>query len=430
LIQAEAVKTDRESRGLISKLLFPPFRVRFAIALLLSFFPYAILYPLDYPAGELVTLVAWIWVFPSRIGCLSLCLLPLVPNSTYGYFTFNLFCLGATVGTAVAASSCRKFCRQTVVYLYTFVRGSTFLVILICILQVFTNPSFWTSIFPNMSLGDGGRGAGLRSEPSLMAGPLTLYLFLLVARLYTLRTVSKTAVIRRSILREGVWIVLLILVLTRSISVLVITICFLPMLLAGRRSFLLPVLAAGSGLIVAVLVFGDRIREAIQNASGSIADLVTVAMGSWRNIPDLIIFLNFRDFLLPGDPADIRSKINDLAVSMSPIFAWLQNTYSTFAAGASTLGLLVTGVLFVGGMVAGLKLLSGSAKIRLSWVLLFVANWFLTPKYEATGWVVLGLLPLLHHFIESHPGDEVSSAVKSRHTRILQRNSALHTAPI
>jgi hypothetical protein len=394
-------------------MLFPPIQVRFAIALLFTFFPYGLLYPLDYPGTELLTLCAWVWVFPSPLGCLSLGLLPLIPDGTYGYFAFNLFCLLATVGTAWPAMHCREFSIGTIVQLHKFARSCILLVLAICLLQVITGPDIWVSMFPRMSLGGGGRAAGLRLEPSLLAGPLSLYLALLVGRIGTAHALREPLMIRKSLVRNGIWVALAFLILTRSISMLTIVACFLPALLGRRRSLLLPTLALGSGIVVAVFALGDRIEQAIGDASGSIADLMTVSVGSWRNIPDLLIVSNYRAFLMPGNPAEVRAKINMFAVLMNPGLAWIQNTYSTFAAGAATAGLLVVGLLFIGGLVAGLKLLSKSTPMRLTWVMLYFCGWLLTPKYEAAGWIVLGLLPLTHQAINSAPEPAVECSTKA-----------------
>lgn len=409
MIEAISYSSDPKHRGILASVLSPPLQVRFAIALLLTFFPYGILYPLEYPAGELVTLGCWVWVFPSPIGFLTFALLPFVPGSAYGYFAFNTFCLVASLAIAMSAIRCREFRADTVVQIYKFARVCIFLTIAICLLQVTLGPDMWVSVFPEMRLGDGGRGAGLRLEPSLLVGPLSLYLLFLFGRIGAGRALSEQLKVRKSLVQEGIWVVLSLLILTRSISILTIAICFLPALPRSRRRILLPVLAAGAGLGVAILAFGERITQALKSASGSAADLVTVSIGSWRNIPDLLIISNYRDFLLPGNPAEIRAKINRFAILMDPGFAWIQNTYSTFAAGASTAGLLAVGILFVGGLCVGLRLLSRSAPMRLTWVMLYLSNWFLTPKYEAAGWVVVGLLPLADRFNESKSGESLTA---------------------
>lgn len=392
-----ALTTTRKRRGLLRKLGFPSLRVRFAIAVLLTFFPMAILYGLPYPLPDLIMLVAWIWAFPSVVGCVVLVMLPIAASPTYGYFAFNLLCFCGTLATALAASKSFRFDTNSVSGLYKFTRNCMLLVLGICLLQVLTPPVSWYSIFPGMSLGDtGGRGAGLRSEPSLLAGPLSIYVALAVARINILRanrsSCSDSAMRARRIFRESLFVILALLVLTRSISVLLMAVCFLPALIGGRRKLLVPLFAAGVGLVVGVVAFGNRIREAMASASGSVMDLATVAVGSWRSIPDLIILMNYRQFLLPGNPGEIRSKLNELAVMISPVFAWLQNTYSTFSAGATTLGLVVTGATFLGGLALGLKMTKGRIAMQATWFLVYLANWFLTPKYEAAGWIALGVL--------------------------------------
>jgi hypothetical protein len=384
------------SRGPIGKLLLPTLQVRFAIAILLTFFPLAILYRVPYPLPDLLALAAWIWAFPSAVGCIAMALLPLVLSSTYGYFVFNLICFGGTLATALAASKSLQNNPDKISKLYKFTRSCMFIVIVICVLQFLSPPEVWYTVFPGMSLAEGGgRGAGFRGEPSLLAGPLSIYVALLVLRIQTLRTGlanPESSGRARRALREGIFVILALLVLTRSISVLAVVVCFVPALIKGRRKLVVPILAAGMGVVVAVLAFGDRIREALRAASGSAADLATVAVGSWRSIPDLIILTNYRDFLLPGNPGEIRTKINNLATTMNPLFAWLENTYSTFAAGATTLGLVATGALFLSGLALGVTRTTGRRAVQATWVLLYLAGWFLTPKYEAAGWIALGAM--------------------------------------
>ena len=381
-------------RGLLIPALFPPIEFRFGLALLLTFFPYAILYPLDYPAWSILILACWVWVFPSPVGCLSLGLLPFTPGSVYGYFLFNLFCLATTAGTAAAAFRCGEIRMETYVRLHRLARACIFFTLAICALQLLSGPDIWGAGFPRMSLKD-GRAAGLTFEPSLLAGPLTLYLLLLVGRVRAVRVLGEPLRMRSSLLREGVWVSLSLLLATRSISVLAVAMAFAPVFFAGRRRILVPALAASLGLVVTNFVLGQRIGEAVETAGGSMADLVTVSADSWRNIPDLLIIFNFADFLLPGRPAEIRLKINIFAALMDPSFAWIQNTYSTFSAGGSTIGILAVAALFAGGLWIAMKALSRFAAMRAAWLMLFLVNWFLTPKYEAAGWVALGLFPAM-----------------------------------
>jgi hypothetical protein len=206
--------------------------------------------------------------------------------------------------------------------------------------------------------------------------------------------------------------------MTRSISVLIVAICFAPCFGLKLKRSLLPIVGLSSGTLVAISVFGDRIRQALDDSGGSVTDFISVGVNSWRNIPDLIMIVNYRDFLLPGNAAEIRGKISDLAASWSPSLAWIENTYSTFSAGASTLGLVATTCLFVAGIAVGLRSLS-SGSVRSTWFMLYVANWFITPKFEAAGWVALGLLILL---------DRPNGPEHKRTRRMKRRASLIGTA--
>ena len=99
-----------------------------------------------------------------------------------------------------------------------------------------------------------------------------------------------------------------------------------------------------------------------------------------------------RDYLLPSNPAEVREKLNLFATMWSPTLAWLDNTYSAFSASASTIGILATAALFAAGLVVGFRRVSHASHMRITWLLLYVANWFILPKYEPCGWIGLGLL--------------------------------------
>jgi hypothetical protein len=380
-------------RGIVATALFPAFRTRFAIALLLTFFPYGLLYPLDYPIGELLTLCSWIWVFPSPVGRLALGIVPLIATEAYGYFAFNLFCLIANLSIAWSASRCADFDGFRISGLHRFARGCMVATLVIAAVQAITGPSIWVELFPRMLLTP-GRGAGLKYEPSQLASLLSLYLVLLAVRVKNLDALHEPLTMRKSLLWEAIWAILATVAVARSISVLIAAACFGPVLFIRRKHAVLTVAAMLAAVLVAVSVLGDRIQAAIGDADGSMTDLITSSLGSWRNIPDIAIVSNYSAFLVPGNPAEIRVKINTSVALMSPVFAWLENTYSIFAAGGVTAGLLVTVIAFIAGMALGMKGLASSSPARISWLMMYLASWFILSKYDPSGWVVLGLLLL------------------------------------
>lgn len=388
------LKEGKRESWPILRALVPSVQVRFTLALLFTFFPFGILYPARWPIRELITLVSWQCVFPSIPGLLCLGLLPLLPNGTYGYWAFNLICFVLTLATAYSVATREAFHQNVVTGLLKFVRACVVLTFVIGICQIFSRPEAWSAVFDEMSLGDGGRGAGLLSEPSLLAAPLAIYLSLLASRMEG--TSSRgSAPAKKKFVLEALLVIIGMLAMTRSISVLIVAICFAPFLGLRLRRPLLAILGLAAGALVAVQVFGERISEAVEEKSSTVLDIISIGLGSWRNIPDLAIVLNFRDFLLPGPAGEVRDKINFFAAGLSPVFAWIENTYSTFSAGASTLGLIAVILLFVAGIAIGVRNLPSGA-VRLTWVMLYVANWFVTPKYDAAGWVALGLLLLMY----------------------------------
>jgi len=402
----EAIQTGSVPgrRGAIAAVLFPPIQVRFAIALLLTFFPLGLLYPLDYPAGELLTLCCWIWVFPSPVGWLSLGLLPLIPGDTYGYFAFNLFCLAATLAIARAAFRSRELHLKESVGLHKLARTCMAATLALAAAQAVTDPYLWMSVLSKMRL-ESGRGAGLKSEPSQLASLLVLYLVLLVGRIESMPATRDSLRARNSLFREGILIVLCTVAVTRSISVLIAVACFVPALLMRRKHAVLALSALLAGTVVGSSFLGERVGEAIETSGGSATDLITESVGSWRNVPDILILSNARDFLFPGNPADVRAKMTMCAVQLNPALAWIQNTFSTFSAGGVTVGLLATACAFVAGLAAGWKSFSSSLPLRITWLMLYLAAWFILSKWDPSAWVAVGLLPLLHKLNAREPGD-------------------------
>jgi hypothetical protein len=393
--QAISLGNETKARGFLARAIFPSIQVRFAVALLLTFFPRAIFYPLDYPAGELITLCCWLWVFPSRLGWLSLILAPMIPNSTYGYYAFNLLCLVATLAIAISAHNSTELHFKELSSLHRFAKGCMLVTLVLAAAQAATDPYIWMSIFPNTSLGS-GRGAGLRSEPSQIASLIALYLVLVVARIEIARAQREEIHKQKSLTMEAMWVILATLALTRSLSVLIIVICFLPVLFIRRKNVLLRISALLAGGIVGIFFLGDRIRDGISTSGGSMTDLITESVGSWRNIPDLLILSNYRDCLLPGNPSEVRLKINAFAVSMSPALVWIKNTFSTFSAAGITVGLLVTAAIFFSGILIGFNSLSSHRPMRNSWLMLYLAAWLFMAKWDPSTWVALGLLLPMH----------------------------------
>jgi len=406
------------TRGAVARLLFPPIHARFRVAILLTFFPYGILYPLDYPAGELLTLCCWIWVFPSRIGWASLVLAPFIPDQTYGYYAFNLFCLIANPAIALSAIRSRELIPRDFESLHRFVRNCMSAALAIGGLQAVTDPFRWMAVFTNMRL-ESGRGAGLRLEPSQFSCLLVLYLAVLAGRMEFLRSIEGTMRRQRALLREGVLVILLTVALTRSFSVLIVVLCFVPALFVRRKHLLRLAATLMAGAAVGMFALGDRLSDAVATSGGSMTDLITAGVDSWRNVPDILIVSNYRDFLLPGNPAEVRLKIHTFAALMSPLTAWIQNTFSEFSAGGVTAGLAGTIAIMFAVPVRGLRS-NPSARMRCTWLLVYLTAWFFMAKWDSSAWVALGLLSLTHKLAEKQakrPVDRLreKSAQEQRH---------------
>jgi len=245
-------------------------------------------------------------------------------------------------------------------------------------------PGLWMTLFPDLQGLGAGRGAGLRTEPSLLAAPFALYLSLLIIQMHSVADKQ-----RRAYMLEALVTISALVLVSRSLSVLIAVTCFAPALISRIR-YVMTVGIAGIG--IAAAAFSDRLVEGFAVANGSMIYFVTLAVGSWRNVPDILILSNFKEYLLPGNPSQVREHLNALALAWIPGFEWLDNTYSTFAASATTLGLIVTVCLFIGGALLGFKYPKSNSRVRSSWILLYLASWFFFPKYEATGWLAIAVL--------------------------------------
>jgi hypothetical protein len=389
--------SPRKKRGIIAKIFFPPIRVRFTIALLLTFFPYGLLYPLMYPAGELVALSCWIWVFPSAIGFSVFALAPLIPTDTYGYWAFNLFTVMACLSIAVAACNSREWAIADWLKMYEVARGCMVVTLFIALAQVITDQGAWMSFFPEMRL-EPWRGAGLKYEPSQISSLLAIFLVLLAGKLQFLKADRAGKGSRKRSLREGILILLAALTVTRSITVLLVSFCFVAVLFTIKKKHLLFTTAGGllcTGAVWALL--GERFNEAAKTSGGSLTEFMTSGLSSWRNAPDILILVNPMDFFLPGTPGEVRLRIHNSAVLLSPLLGWLQNTFSQFSASGVTLGLAITGAMFVGGLYLGMKKLpAASFSTKSTWLMAYLVAWWIVAKWDPTLWVAVGMLPLAH----------------------------------
>jgi len=389
------VQESAQARGIVARILFPSRVTRFAIAAALTFFPYALLYPVEYPAPELIALSAWIWVFPSWVGIAAFALAPLIPSTAFGYYAFNLFCVVANVSIAMSASTSKDWRVDDFESAHKIVRIFMVITLAICVLQIVTEPGLWTAVFPHMTL-EAGRGAGLKLEPSQLGSLLAIYLAVLVARLSATRKGLLHSRTQSQLVREAVQMIIATVVLTRSLTVLIVAGCFLFALFPVRRKQVLLAAAIGlSCLAVTNVVFGDRLHEAIETSGGDPAEFITVSLSSWRNTPDLLIVTDASDFMMPGKPSEVRLRLHDSAVLLSPLLGWIQNTFTLFSAGGVTLGLPITLIGMGAVLIAGLRRLSKSPHLCTVWVLSYVAGWFVLAKWDNSMWLTLGILQLI-----------------------------------
>ena len=361
------------------------FQTRFKIAMALTFFPCLLLYPLNYPVREMVTMATWLLPFPSIAGGICILLFPIMLNETYGYYFFNAICCIMTIILMWSVAKCRKLNEKTIDKLHYYARLCVILTIIIAAIQIITGPALWAwaSISTSTII---GRGCGFRTEPSYLAGSFAIYLALLTARIansYEHRASSSS-----SLVVEGVIVSLIFLAVTRSILVMVVVLCFLPVFIKNLRYLMLLI----ASVFAAFALFMERIGQSIIR-SDNFAKTFTSSFSSWRSIPDVSIFANWSSFLLPTYPSEVREKITTSIISTFGIEEfWIKNTYSTFAASVVSFGLVATLAMFFVGLKGGSLCFSRPARIVGVWFMLYIAIWITTPKFEASGWIAFGVI--------------------------------------
>ncbi len=359
-----------------------PTLVRYAI--ILNFFGVGILFPLHYPVREVLILGLWTWAFPSRVGYLSFALLPFFPSVRYGYYAFNLFCVMSTLGAAHSFSQWATYHHYLSDKLHRLTRTCLMISLVIAAWQACDGVA-WMRVFPEMYAMGNGRGGGLQTEPSLLASPFVLYLGFSLWKYVQCGGETTDA---RKILSEVAVLCMATIAVTRSLTVVLAALCFLP---GFVKSIMRLVVYSVGCAVVTIIVLGSRILSAFSN-SGAFTYLITTAVGSWRNVPDIIILSNLKAFLLPQDPSGIRDRISTLATWWNIHFAWVENTYSTFSASASTVGIIVTAIVFGAWVWFGYRRISCAKNLQATWIMLFFADWFIFPKFEVCGWIGIGLL--------------------------------------
>jgi hypothetical protein len=361
------------------------FQTRFKIALILTFFPCLVLYPLKYPSREMITLVSWLLPFPSLIGGLCVLSLPMMLSETYGYYSFNAICCILTIVLMRSVVRCREFNAEILEDLHHFARLCVIVTIIISAIQNVTNAALWMHLFPGVTLSS-GRGAGFRTEPASISGPFVIYLSLLVICIASKHKDQVQSC--KHLIVEGIVASLSILLVTRSIRTLIIICCFIPIFVLNARYLVF----FAFGLVATFCLFAERLSQDIKSST-TLVGIFTYNANSWRSMPDIALITNWNIFLLPTDPSIIRDKLTSAIISTFGLERfWLKNTYSTFAASVVSFGLIATAVLLLVGLKDGINCLSRPIKLLAVWLMLYIIVWFSTPKFEAGGWIALGFI--------------------------------------
>ncbi len=335
---------------------------RVGVALLLLFAPTVFL-PFPYPFAELARLGLLTALFPSPVAAIPAVVSVAAYLQHDEYLLFNAFTATAVASVAVGFS---KFVGRLsapqvrrAVWVTTWVVWAT---VIVQAIQVAGPSSISEAFYPTwMGIAvPEGRGSGLVLEPSFLAGPLAFAMTLWLAgwrvdpvkgpRVSLIVAVSISIVLSKSLLCALLFVPFVFYIFVK---------------LAHLRIAILVVLAATIPWVY------ERLDSAAPVAVSSGVGAMGMALNSWRTIPDEAILANWSEYLLPFQP-DSRDRVAASIARLYPEEAWIENTYSLFAATASSLGLV--GVL-----------------VLCSWVLLVV---LLRPMQFGLRVLLLALIPM------------------------------------
>lgn len=250
----------------------------------------------------------------------------------------------------------------------------------------------WQKLIPFQRFGN-FRGSLFQIEPSFVAYPLLIY----IAFQFTLKIYDNNENFGDKIFYETMIVSILSVVVTKSISVLLI----LPLnfLLIRKISLKLLVIFIMLTLLFVVIIifpFYNRWKLVIEQISiinkMSLTDFLvgaSIALGSWRNIPDAIILSNINQFLLPNSPFHIREKKSLLGSQFG--FSWLSTTFNLFSAAVVVFGVLVILIILAINLFLIFQKLMIVKLNRVPIIIyLLIVSFFFLPKGAVFSWYILG----------------------------------------
>ncbi|MDN5341376.1 MAG: hypothetical protein PWP28_251 [Oceanotoga sp.] len=305
----------------------------------------------------------------------------LIPSIEYYIFNLMIVIIGISIFIYPLKKDKNIFFENSI---FKLNRSIFPLTVLISYIQWFSS-DLWVNLFPIMRFGN-LRGAGFQIEPSFMALPLFIYIFLQHG--YYINCESYLKKIR--IKRETFIFAILIVIATKSISVLVI----LPyVFLLFSKLDIFNTFIISTSFISGFFVFSDRISKIIDQINSinslNIVFLINKAFGSWRNIPDFAIILNPISFLFPTNPTNLRDKINMFTSDLG--YSWVISTFNYFSAMFSTLGIFLSfSIIIIIGYFFIRRYRSYNQKYSFLVIIysLFI-GFFILPKGAIIFWFIL-----------------------------------------
>jgi hypothetical protein len=317
---------------------------------------------LPYPFPELISLV-FLLLASGSIALILLAGVAIGLTLFFGdnYFIFSFLLLAAVVIAVLEMPRLELFLqRPSIRQLIVWIIGIN--IIVMCV--QFLSPNLAPEI-PYVTLGDGGRAAGLKQEPS--------HAVIYVALCATLAMSARPGRRQRAAILFMVIAIFMFLV-TKSELVALVTLSYI-MLYFARR---LPWYLTGLALVAFLAVFIGNLTE--------INRYLFEEMGSWRSVPDIVMLLDPGSFLLPqlteGQEA-IRNAI-DRRFQTTTFISW---TYSLFATAVLTLGYIPL-ILLLLWMYFGKRGYMRQV-ISVKAFPIFLSALFFIPKYETLNIVLM-----------------------------------------
>lgn len=348
--------------------------------------PFLLVFGLGNVAFSATFVIQWILIIALFDLYYVLPLFPLMFISGIDYYVYNLIPVvlsilllneGLKRGFGIVPIKLAHFNR----YFFTFT-------VLLGFSQWFMK-DIWKVLIP-FQLISSFRGSAFQIEPSFLAFPLFIYIS------YQLFLLEQTG--NKRIAYETIFVSALAVIITSSISVFLTSLySFISLRKISPRTMLLVLIIPAIIIGFSIWIFSPRIERITEYLSSieNLTDVIiygSIAIGSWRNIPDVIVLTNIDKFIFPSSNVlGLRETISKLGARYG--FGWLSATFNVFTSAIITLGLLPLISILVILFIIKLPILNNVVVNNIKFVLTIYAIIIITffiPKGAVFSWFLVG----------------------------------------